>query len=165
MSYEWEFNTAGRPLSPVGRQCHRGPMLDIEIVLSRKYSVVPGSETLRSRLLAHIVDTNLLAVQTRELILRVLDSNLSSIFVELNRDKLKLKVDICEKRNSIPIDRELHAWDGDYVQVATRLKDFNVAPSRVALLLSALKSTNPVYRVAARCAIILMVAYVEQQGS
>ena len=139
-------------------------MIPIEIVMSRAYSLVPGSESLRGRLLTHIVDTPLVAVQTREVILRTLGSNLGPIFTELNNAKRTLQVTICEKRNSIPIDRELVAWDRDYLNVANSLTDFAVSPQHLALMKSALQSLNPVFRVAARCAIILMVAYVEQRG-
>ncbi|RLI88023.1 MAG: hypothetical protein DRP01_00285 [Archaeoglobales archaeon] len=164
MPYTWEFNTGGLPPGPLGKKCHRGPMIDIEIVMSKPFTIVPGAEALRGRLLAHIVDTSFIAVRTREVVLRVLNSNLGPMYVTLNNDRNVLLVDICEKRNSVPIDHELRAWDKDYVDVARRFKDFEITPQSIDLLLSALNSVNPVFRLAARCAIILMAAYIEQRS-
>lgn len=165
MPYDWEFNTGGLPPGPLGKKCHRGPMIDIEIVMSKPLTIVPGAEALRGRLLAHIVDTPLVAVQTREVVLRVLNSNLGPIYVALNNTKHVLFVDICEKRNTIPIDRELRAWDRDYIDVARQFKNYETSPQSTELLLSALRSVNPVFRLAARCAIILMAAYIEQRST
>lgn len=163
-SYIWEFYTEGRPVGPIGRKCHRGPMLPIEVTMSRSFARVSQMEELRTRLLTHLVNTPLVAVQTRETVLRVLNSNLAAMYPALLQIQKSLKVLICEKRNSIPIDRELYPFDARWKNGVRTFGDYGVIMPHVNLILEGLESQSPVYRIAARCSAILTAAYIEAAG-
>jgi hypothetical protein len=139
-------------------------MIPLEVVLSQPFTVVSQAEMLRNRTLDHIVSVQLRPVQTRELILRTLHSNLAGIFVDLVNQQKQLEVLICEKRNSIPIDEELRQYDLLYQNVAESFTSFGLKKQYGELLVSSLKSSNAVLRVAARCAIIVMAATVEMNS-
>ena len=111
MAYVWEFETTGRPVFPLGRKCHRGPMIDVEIRMSKPCLHIPEAERLRQHLLLNIVDTPYVAVQTRETILRALNSNIGPMFFNLLTRAKGLQVLICEKKNSLVIDDELKIYD------------------------------------------------------
>lgn len=160
-SYIWEFYTEGRPVGPVGRKCHRGPMIPIEVTMSRPFTRISQMEELRTRLLTHLVGTPLVAVQTREAVLRVLNSNLAAMYPAILSIQESLKVLICEKRNSIPIDRELLPYDTRCTNGVVTFKDYGVIEPHVQLILEGLDSQSPVYRIAARCSAILTAAYIE----
>jgi hypothetical protein len=161
MPYEWEFETSGRPLTPQGRKCHRGPMIDVEIRMSQPCLTIPEAERIRQHLLLHIVDVNDVAVQTRETILRTLNSNLGPMFFKLYTRAKGLQVEICEKRNSLIIDEELKANDVFYRQVVESLRTYNVTKQHLDMMSDGLKSNNAIMRVAARCSVVLMVTFVE----
>jgi len=161
MPYEWEFETSGRPLTPLGKKCHRGPMIDVEIRMSQPCLTIPEAERLRQHLLQHIVDINNVAVQTRETILRTLNSNLGPMFFKLYSRSKGLQVEICEKRNSLVIDEELKVNDVFYRQVVGSLKNYNVSKQHLDLMLEGLASNSAIMRVAARCSVVLMVTFVE----
>jgi hypothetical protein len=162
--YTWKFSTSGRPIGPIGRRCHRGPMIPIEVVMSRSFTKMSHMETLRARLLTHVVDTPLVAVQTRETVLRVLNSNLAAMYPAILPIKTSLKVLICEKRNSIPIDQELRPYDSQWKDGIRTFIDYGVIPPHVDLILEGIDSQSPVYRTAARCSAILTAAYIEAVG-
>lgn len=164
MTYVWEFETAGRPLFPSARRCFRGPMIPLEVVMAAPFTVVTQAEMLRNRTLTHIVSSSLRPVQTREVILRTLHSNLASIFVDLVNQQKELEVLICEKRNSIPIDEELAQYDLLYRNIADSFSTFGLKKQYGDLFVSALNSTNAVLRVASRCAIIVMSATIEMNS-
>jgi hypothetical protein len=136
-------------------------MIDIEIRMSQPLLRIPEAERLRQHLLLHIVDINNVAVQTRETLLRVLNSNLGPVFFNLNPKWQSLIVLICEKRNSLDIDNDLKVYDVFYSQVLSALRKYNVLPQHVELIAAGLKSNSAIMRVAARCAVVLLVAYVE----
>ena len=161
MTYFWEFETEGRPLTAAGRKCHRGPMIDVEERMALPCLTIQDAERLRKHLLVHIVDINNAAVQTREVILRVFNSNLNAVFTRLASQRKTLQVLICEKKNSIVIDDETKVYDRFYMQVLDRLLDYGVNRENIMLISSALKSNSATMRVAARCTIVLLVAYVE----
>lgn len=161
MPYEWEFETLGRPLTPSGQKCHRGPMIDIEMRMSQPLLRIPEAERLRQHLLSNIVDPAGVEVRTRETCLRVLNSNLGPVFFYLNPKAASLQVNICEKRNSIDIDNDLKVFDQFYTQVVDSLQKYNVSRQHLTLIREGLKSNNAIMRVAARCAVILLVTYVE----
>jgi len=163
MTYEWEFTLGGRPLEPVGRRCHRGPMIDIEIAMSQPFTVVSGVESLRKLLLEHVVSSSFVAVRTRECILRVLNSNIGPLFVSVNPRYGDLKTLICEKRNSIVIDQTLAAYDFQFEAALRGLEIYGVNKSNIDVLLDSLKSTSPIVRVAARCGLILAATLVEMR--
>lgn len=161
MPYEWGFETSGRPLTPEGKKCHRGPMIDVEIRMSQPCLTIPEAERVRQHLLTHIVDINNAAVQTRETVLRVLNSTLGAAFFKLYAISKSLQVEICEKRNSLVIDEELKVNDVFYKQVINSLRRYNVSKQHLDLMLEGLTSNSAIMRVAARCSVVLMVAFVE----
>ena len=165
MSFTWYFWTKGRPVDPVGRVCHRGPMIPIEVTMSKAFSTMSNMEELRTRLLTHLVDTPLVAVQTREVVLRVLNSNLAAMYPALLPIQNSLKVLICEKRNSIPIDNELRPYDALWKDGIRTFGRYGVIDPHVELILSGIDSESPVYRTAARCSAILTAAYIEAAAS
>ena len=164
MTYEWEFETAGRPATPPVRRCFRGPMIPLELVMSRALSRVPMAEKVRNRTLDHIVSSSLRSVQTREVVLRTLHSNLSGIYVDLVNQQKELEVLICEKRNSIPIDNELRQYDLLYADAAKSFITFGLNKDYEDKFIAALKSSNAVLRVAARCAIVVMAANIQMRS-
>lgn len=161
MTYEWEFETTGRPLLPQGRRCHRGPMIDVEERMSRPCLTIKGAEKVRQHLLMHIVDINQPAVQTRETVLRVLNSNLGPMFFKLKSQTKELQVLICEKKNSIILDDELSVYNDFYDEVLSGLGKQNVTKQHLDMILAASRSNNAILRVASKCAVVLMVAFVE----
>lgn len=163
MTYEWEFNTANRPLEPQGRKCHRGPMIDIEVAMAQPFTVVSGAETLRKLLLEKLVDINLVAVQTRECLLRTLNSNVGPLFKTVNPRYPEIKTLICEKRNSVVIDRELSGYDFQFRGGIASLVNYGVNPNNIAVISEALNSSSPILRVAARCAFILTATLIEMR--
>ena len=164
MTYVWEFETAGRLPTAEYRRCHRGPMIPLEEVMAARFTIVLNAELLRNRTLDHLVNTQLKSVQTREAILRTLRSNMSAIFVDLVNQRKVLEVLICEKRNSIPIDNELLQYDLLYENVAKSFINYRVKTEYIDLIVTSLRSTNAVLRVAARCAIVVMSAIIEMRG-
>ena len=132
--------------------------------MSTSFSKMTQMDQLRARLLQHIVDTPLVAVQTREVVLRVLNSNLAAMYPAILSIKASLRVLICEKRNSIPIDRELRPYDALWKDGVRTFVNYGVMPPHVDLILEGLDSQSPVYRTAARCSAILTAAYIEAAG-
>ena len=161
MGYTWEFEVGGRPPTPLGRKCHRGPMIDIEVRMSQACLTIPDAERIRQHLFQYIVDINNPAVQTREVVLRVMNSNLRAMFLGLVPIAKELEVLICEKRNSLDIDNDVQYEDRFYSQVLATFVRYGTRPQHVDLISAALKSNSAIMRVAARCAIVLMVAYIE----
>ena len=161
MSYTWTFTTGGIPAVPVGRKCHRGPMIDIELVMSKPFTVMTGAETLRKMLLEQLVSINLVAVQTRECILRVLNSNVGPLFSMVNPRFNDLKVLICEKKNTVVIDDALISQDFQFRDGIRSLESYGVTKTNITVLLEALNSSSAVLRVAARCAFILAATLIE----
>jgi len=161
MPFDWHFFTEGRPPGPIGRRCHRGPMIDVEVVMSRPFTYMIPYNTLRKRLLDHIVDTELVAVQTREVVLRSLNTELGPMFLRLAPRKKGLQVPICEKRNSIDIEKDLEYLNPFYLNAAQQLFDYGLPQQQITLLVAALKSNSPILRVAGKCAVILIAAFTE----
>jgi len=159
MTYVWEFSIAGIPIG--ARRCHRGPMIDVEIVMSRPFTYMIEYNTLRKKLLNHIVATEDLAVATREIVLRCLNNLLGPMFLRLAPQKKYLQALICEKKNSVVIEGELESLNPFYLTAAKQLFNYNLPQPQVDLLVSALTSNSPVLRVAGKCAVILIAAYTE----
>jgi hypothetical protein len=139
-------------------------MIPIEVVMSRAFTRVKQAEKIRNRTLDHIVSSTLRPVQTREVILRTLHCNLAGIYVDLVNQQKELETLICEKRNSIPIDNELRQYDLMYEEVANSFRSYGLNKDYGDKFVAALKSSNAVLRVAARCAIVVMAANIEMRN-
>lgn len=161
MPYEWEFTTGGRPEDLRGKKCHRGPMIDIEVRMSRPFVSMVFLERERVKLLEALVDTTLWAVRTRDGVLRVMNGDLGAVFTRLLPQKKYLQVLICEKRRAIDIDRDVVWLDRSFVSGVERLLQYGIQEQHIALMRSALQSGSPIQRVAGRCAVILIAAYLE----
>lgn len=164
MPYEWSFFTTGRPLTPEGRRCHRGPMIDVEIVMSQPFVVMSDWDKLRARVEKAIVDIDLVAVQTRETVLRSLNNQLGPIFQRLSLQKKDLQVLICEKRNSVDIERDLQDLNPVFVEKLPSLVARGIQKQHIDLLLSAVKSNSVIMRVAGKAATILLVSFMEMDA-
>ena len=161
MTYTWHFNTGGREVDPIPNRCHRGPMIPIEEVLAAPFVVMGDFEIFRSAVLARLVGTTQPAVQTRELLLRVINSSLISLFPELDTQREALKVLICEKRRSVDIESDLAditPFLNRTVALMPRTNQIEYAFDRIQ---DFMESNSPVSRVAGKCAIILYAAYRE----
>lgn len=162
MTFQWHFFTGDEEVVPETlRQCHRGPMIDVEIVMSKPFTYVPQINTLRQLLLDAVVDTTLVEVRTREVVLRTLNTLLGPIFVRLSSQKPALQVRICEKRNSLDIEADLEVAVNFYLAATRDLPRYKVPSQHVELLIAALQSNSPVMRVAGKCALILLYAFIE----
>lgn len=161
MPYDWAFYTEGRPLDPEGRRCHRGPMIDVEIVMSRPFVRMADWNHLRARVETAVVSTELVAVQTRETVLRSLNNQLGPIFARLTPQKKFLQVLICEKRNSVDIERDLQDLNPVFVEKIPQLIPLGIQRQHTDLLLSAVKSNSVIMRVAGKAATILLVSFME----
>ncbi len=160
MPYEWDFYTRGRDRARV-RGCYRGPMIEVEVQMSKPFETVFAVEPLRRSLLRNIVTTDLIAVRTREVVLRVLNGDLGPIIDELYPTRKYLQVLICEKRRATAIDSDLSNLPLDYEAGARSLTRYGVNPLQVDLILAALTSESPILRVGGRCAVILEAAFIE----
>lgn len=136
-------------------------MIDVEDRMSRACITIPEAERLRQHLLLRIVDINYPAVQTREVVLRTLNSNLNAIFSRLVNQREELQVTICEKKNSTILDEELKVLDRFYFQVISKFESYGMAPQHADMIKLGLQSNSAIMRVAARCAVVLTVAFIE----
>jgi len=161
MPYSWHFYTGTGGINPVGRRCHRGPMIDVEITMSTPFVYLSQFNMLRKRLLNSVVDTELLPVQTREIVLRTLNTLLGPIFARLASRRKALQVAICEKRNSPAIEADLGEVTAFYTSAVRELISYKVPQQQIDLLVAALESNSPVVRVSGKCATILLMAFIE----
>jgi hypothetical protein len=159
--FDWEFTTGGRPDYERGRKCHRGPMTPLEILISKPFTIYTQIELLRNRVLESVVDTHLMPVRTRELVLRTLNSNLGPIFIDQWNNYEELNVLICEKKNSIVVDRELAPLDRLYLNSLPLFINNGVPENYISLIKDALQSSNAILRVAGRCSIITLAGTLE----
>jgi hypothetical protein len=164
MPYDWSFFTEGRPIFPEGRRCHRGPMIDVEIVMSKPFLMMSDWDYLRARVEKAIVDINLVTVQTRETVLRSLNNQLGPIFQRLASQKKELQVLICEKRNSVDIERDLQDLNVVFIEKLPTLISRGVQKQHIDLLLAAIKSNSVIMRVAGKAATILLVSFIEMDA-
>ena len=161
MSFTWHFYTGTPTINPPIRRCHRGPMADVELVMAVPFQYMAQFNVLRKRLLNCIVDSELLAVQTREVVLRSLNTLLGPIFVRLAPQKKSLQALICEKRDSPAIEADIADLSPFYISAAQGLRTYRVPQQQIDLLVEALESGNSVMRVAGKCATILLIALIE----
>lgn len=139
-------------------------MIDVEIVMSKPYSVMSDWNYLRARVEKAIVDTSLVAVQTRETVLRSLNNQLGPVFQRLAAQKKELQVLICEKRNSVDIERDLQDLNTVFVDKLPGLIPLGVQKQHIDLLLAAVKSNSVIMRVAGKSATILLVSFMEMDA-
>jgi len=161
MAFDWHFYTGEYPVNPTSRRCFRGPMIDVEVIMSKPFSFFEQYNTLRVAVMDHVVDTTLVSVRTREIVLRTLNNMLGPIFARLTPQKKALQAIICEKRDSVSIDSKLAYLDPYFRTAILDLRRYSIPQQQVALLLSAFESASPVLRVAGRCATILLYSYLE----
>lgn len=161
MTYTWTFSVGGRSATARGKKCHRGPMIPVEQKLQQPFTRLVALDKIRKTVLNLIVDTELPAVQSREIVLRALYAPVGAMFPELKQDKADLSVLICEKRNSIEIDGDLSSLYPFFVASIPEYRAVGLPKQHEALLYDALNSSSAIYRVAGACASLLMAAYVE----
>jgi hypothetical protein len=136
-------------------------MIPVEQKLQQPFTRLVTLDKIRKTVLNYIVDTELPAVQSREVVLRSLFAPVGAMFPELKKDKADLSVLICEKRNSILIDEDLTSIYPFFVASIPEFRAVGLPRQHEALLSDALKSSSAIYRVAGACASLLMAAYVE----
>ena len=161
MPFTWHFYTGLHGGLTPGRRCHRGPMIDVEAVMAVPYVFMAAFTTLRKRLLDHVVDSIEAPVQTREVVLRTLNSQYGPIFARLTPQLPLLEVDICEKRNSLDVEEDLSDLNPFYREAVRSLSAYRVPVQHLAQLDTALTSNSPILRVAGKCATILLISYIE----
>jgi hypothetical protein len=136
-------------------------MLPVEVVMSRSFTQYTDFNILRRRVLSAIVDTTDYTVRTREVLLRVLHSNLSGIFVDYKNIQPDIEATICEKRSSLDIAANLDYLQREFVARLPVLNQAGVSTQYLAIIYSALRSKNAILRVAGYCSIILLVSILE----
>jgi len=136
-------------------------MIDVELTMSVPFVLLSAYNSLRKRLLDAVVDSVLVAVQTREVVLRTLDSQYGPIFVRLRAQAEALHVDICEKRNVLLIEQDISDLNEAFVTATHTLTAYGVPVQHLNQLVSALKSNNPALRVSGKCAVILLLSFIE----
>lgn len=161
---DWHFFTAG-PASAAPRRCHRGPMIDVEVVMSQPFVLMATYNTLRARLLEDIVDTVLVAVQTREVVLRTLNNQYGPIFARLRPQAASLQADICEKRNVLLIEQDTGILNPFFIEAVQSLVQYQVPKQHLDQLVSAIRSNSPVLRVSGKCAALLLISFIELDAS
>jgi len=163
MSYLWYFNTSGR-LAPAFRDCHRGPMTEVEVRMSLPFVTLESLEMLRVYLLESIVDTDLMAVRTRESVLRVVNSLIGPAVPSVYATRDSVQALICEKRRSTDIDTAIRATPVSYIKGVQQLLTYNITQPTIDLILGALESNSPIMRVAGRCAVVLLCTLIEMDA-
>ena len=161
MSFLWEFETEGRSTVPVIRKCHRGPMLPVEVAMAKPFTVLSTLNVLRSRVLGVIVDTTDPTVKTREVLLRVLHSNVGSVFSDYKGVQADLEVIICEKRNSLEVAADLDYYQREFASVLRNILATGVSREQLNVIYKALGSKNAIMRVAGYCSVVLLGAIIE----
>lgn len=161
MSFDWHFFTGGYSVNPTFKRCHRGPMIEVEQVMAQKWGSFVQYDHLRVSLLDNIVDTDLIAVRTREVLLRSINGMIGPVFARTFPQKKSLQVTICEKRNSVLVDAAINYKDPYYRDAIRDLAKHRVPQQQRELLLASLESNSPIIRVSGRCAIVLLYSYIQ----
>ncbi len=136
-------------------------MTDVEVVMSTPFQYLGHYNLLRKRLLDSVTDSTLLSVQTREIVLRSLNTLLGPMFARLTPRKKSLQALICEKRTSPVIAADLGEVTAFYTSAAKELVSYNVPTQQVELLVAALESNSPIMQVAGKCATVLLMSFIE----
>lgn len=165
MAFTWHFYAGGPPSAAAPRRCHRGPMIDVEVVMSQPFVLLSTFNVLRSRLLEEIVETVLVAVQTREVVLRTLNGQYGPIFARLRPQKKSLQVDICEKRNVLDVEDDTKSLNSFFIEAVQSLVQYRVPKQHLDQLVSAIRSNSPTLRVSGKCAALLLFSFIELDAS
>jgi hypothetical protein len=136
-------------------------MIDVEVRMSTPFVTLRFLERERVKLTDALVLSTSWPVKTRDAVLRVMNGDLGSIFTRLYPQKDSLQVLICEKRRALDIDSDITWLDRSFLSGNAKLTSYGVQEQHVALMRSALQSESPIQRVAGRCAVILISAYLE----
>jgi hypothetical protein len=136
-------------------------MLPVEIAMSRSFTVLPELNVLRSRVLGVVADTTDPTVRTREVLLRVLHSNVGSVFSDYKLIQPDLEVIICEKRNSLEVAADLDYYQREFIQDLGYFGAIGVATEQLQIIYEAIRSNNAIMRVAGYCAAVLLGAIIE----
>jgi hypothetical protein len=136
-------------------------MIPVEVALSRPFSVLTKLNGIRSRVMGVIVDTTDASVRTREVLLRVLHSNVGSVFSDYKGIQADLEAIICEKRNSLDIATDLDYYQREFIEVLRDIRLTGVSKEQLDLVYGALRSKNAIMRVAGYCSVVLLGAIIE----
>ena len=162
MAYFWSFFTGPRTVNPGVRRCHRGPMIDVELVMSKPFTYMTYYEELRVKFLEVVVNTDSPEVTTRETVLRTLNTMLAPLFARLYPRKKELQVLICEKRRCTEIEADLVDFVPRFLEAANRFGTVHrLQQQQLDVLLAALNSESPIMRVAGKAGVILLASYYE----
>ena len=161
MTYTWDFNTPGHVVPTVTKDCHRGPMTEVELQLIQPFVIVGPLETHRKLLLQYLVSSLAPAVRTRECVLRVVNSEVGPLVPTVYKDKDILQALICEKRRATDIEQDLSTFTVDFKAGANILLDYGFPKESNELLQVALSSNSPISRMAGRCAVLLIATVIE----
>jgi hypothetical protein len=82
----------------------------------------------------------------------------------LAAQKKDLQVLICEKRNSVDIERDLQDLNPIFIEMLPSLIPRGVQEQHINLLLSAIRSNSVIMRVAGKAATILLVSFMEMDA-
>jgi hypothetical protein len=161
MTYTWNFYTGGRAVEPIPDVCHRGPMVPIEEVIATPFTMMDDFEIFRAAILNKLVEVDFPAVQTRELLLRVIETPLVALFPELDTQRESLQANICSRRRSVDIEADLQEITPFINNTVRMMGRTNAQMYSLDRIQEYLESNTPVARVAGKCAIILYAAYRE----
>ncbi len=161
MPFTWEFNTGTYPSTTELPLCHRGPMIDVEAVMSQPFGLLRAFNDIRALTLQNVVSVEYDAVRTREVLLRSINGFLGPVFVRLNNQRKRLQVRICEKRHSVDIDTALSPYDLRFQEAINIFPSHKIPKQHQDLFRSALRSNNAEIRVSGRCAVILLLSFIE----
>jgi hypothetical protein len=146
-----------------GVRYFRGPKTDLEFRITTRLTIFSQYEHLRTLLLESLTSTNNDTVQSRELVLRVMASELAPVFVKVIT--VDLSTDILEKIKVTEIEAKIKDQYIYFETILTDLITHGVPKAQTELIKNALQSETPKLRVAACCAIILLLILVERRIS
>jgi hypothetical protein len=162
MSFTWNFYTSGRDVTPTVRKCHRGPMIDVEVTMSKEFTYMEHHEELRRKFLEVVVTTSAVEVSTRETVLRTLNTMLAPLFARIYPQKKELQVLVCEKRRCTDIELDLEGYGPRFMDAANRFNyQYKLQQQQLDVLLAALKSESPIMRGAGKAGVILLASFYE----
>lgn len=159
--FEWEFHVSDIVVD--SRHCHRGPMIALEKIIAVPFVRLASYDFLREALYNVIVSTENPAVRTREILLRVINSSLVSLFPKLYPQKKTLPVTICEKRESFDIYLDVAHLKLEYINAVLSLEKVKIPQNQLSVIVDAMGSKDIMLRVASLCAAVVLMAYIEME--
>jgi hypothetical protein len=136
-------------------------MIPVEVAMSTPYTILPELNPVRSRVLGVIVDTTDKSVRTREVLLRVLHSNVGSVFSDYKGIQSDLQAIICEKRNSLDVADDLDFYRREFIENLGFCGDAGVSAEQLQIIYDTMRSNSAILRVAGYCAVVLLGAIIE----